>query len=287
MCRRAKKLDFKLDFEEEDGPMNDGHIASLLETEHFDNVYIRSKKRLRAADAKKFALIRSASDITIWCDISRAAIHYFISRPNLESLSIFKLKSPGRLRGFEDAIQLKHFSCMYGLNEADLIEIATLPKIEKLSAQGAQVTEGAIQALLRNKTLQEIDFEGSGFDDGLAKSVSQSTTITGLELGSTKITKAGLACICGMAQLKKLDIWWANIEEADLEMLQRLPNLEYLSIGGHDQQTDFTPEGTFPHLFRMPALKKVWLDGLNVTKAQWRELNERFEEVRVTSVMDH
>ena len=87
-----------------------------------------------------------------------------------------------------------------------------------------------------------------------------------------------------MRQLKWLDIWATRIEETDLDMLASLENLEYLSIGGHDDQTDFTPAGTFPRLERLPSLKKLWLDGFRVSKGEWEYLNDRYEKVRVTSV---
>ena len=89
-----------------------------------------------------------------------------------------------------------------------------------------------------------------------------------------------------MKQLNELDIWANDISETDLDILSSLKNLEYLSIGSHDDQTEFTPDGTFPKLEKIRSLKRVWLDGFRVTKKEWDYLNKRYENVRVTSIDD-
>lgn len=141
-----------------------------------------------------------------------------------------------------------------------------------------------LTAIVSNGSVEETDLECSTFDDWHAGILSESTTLTSLEVGATRMTRSGLRKICRMRQLKRLDIWATRIEETDLDMLASLENLEYLSIGSHDDQTDFTPAGTFPRLERLPSLKKLWLDGFRVSKGEWEYLNDRYEEVRVTSV---
>ena len=276
-----KKMNFKLDVEGE-GPLTDRHTAEFLANEHFDEIYIRRQKLFSVADAKKIEVIRSVFNISIWCDITRAAVRYLISRPNLTELVLFGLKPSGRLSGFENARNMKYFSCLYGLNGSDLLEVAKLPSLQKLGAQRAHITEDSILALLEKPLLTDVDFEDSNFDDNFAGLVARSTTITSLELGCNRITKIGLEKLCSMTQLKKLDIWSVNIVESDIDMLAQLPNLDYLSLGGHDEQTIFTVEGTLARLYKLPSLKKIWLDGFRLTRDQRNTLNERYEEVTVT-----
>ena len=69
-----------------------------------------------------------------------------------------------------------------------------------------------------------------------------------------------------MSQLRSLDIWALDIQEEDLELLNDLPNLEYLSIGGgYEDQTTLTSKGVLPRLAQLPSLKRVWLDGITLS----------------------
>ncbi|MGB5212694.1 MAG: hypothetical protein WBN88_03465, partial [Anderseniella sp.] len=153
-------------------------------------------------------------------------------------------------------------------------------------AQQARLTNEALLVLLERPLLTDVCFESSNFNDDSAGLVSQSKTITTLELADTNITKTGLESICSMTQLKGLDIWSTHIGESEIDLLARLPNLEYLSIGGPDEQTIFSAKGTLPRLYKIPALKSIWLDGLRVSRDEWEDLNQRYEQVRVAEIVD-
>jgi hypothetical protein len=114
----------------------------------------------------------------------------------------------------------------------------------------------------------------------MAATVAGSTSIKHLEVGASKLTSTGLGVISGMEQLQSLDIWAVDIAEKDLELLFNLPNLEYLSIGGVDEQTVLTSKGVLPRLKEMSSLKKVWLDGIPLTPSEKSELEERYEYFR-------
>jgi hypothetical protein len=272
-----KHIEFSLDVQK-DGPLNDKHIVQFRECPHFDEFYLRGADLFTVSDAKKIEFIKSVFSITIWCNVTRAAVNSLIQRPNLKELILFGLKRSGRISGFENAQNLRHFQCMYGINGNDLLEICKIPNLEKLGAQQAQITELAIAAILNKSQLTEIDFECSNFNDEFATIISQSKTITTLELGATEITNVGLEKICSMTQLKGLDLWATDVGEAEIDMLAQLPNLEYLSVGGLDKQK-LTAKNVLPKLYRLPALKRVWLDGLQLTDVERKELGERFDQV--------
>lgn len=277
--------DFTFDFEKDGRALTEQHASAFPAKEHFEHIYIRYKNRFLVKDARKFTSVRSVSNITVWCDVTRAAVRFLISRPHLADLTLLSLKPPGRLVGFDEARDVRSFSC-HDLLEDDLLEIAKLASFQKLRAHMAELTEKSMSALLAKPLLAEVDFEDSNFDDRFASMISGSRTITSLEIGATRLTKLGLARICAMTQLKALDIWATDIGEPEIDLLQRLPNLEYLSIGGHDEQTVFSAGSTLPKLYEMPSLKTVWLDGFHVTRRQWQDLNDRYEKVWVTSILD-
>ncbi len=269
-----------------EGSISKNHIDEFSKYPHFDEIYIRNEKLITERVAKKFNTIHSVHSMELWCDITRAAARYVISLPNLQKLFIFGLKPPGKLAGCKDAECLTDLRCDFDLREADLIELAKLPVLTTLGAQYAEITVKALELLLEMPSLTSLDFESSNFNDEFAYVVSQSKRITKLEIGGTEITRKGLKNICSMKQLKELDIWATSTGEQEIDMLSSLPNLEYLSIGGHEEQTKFTAEGTLPRLQKIKSLKRIWLDGLRVTKDEWEYLNSRYEHVRVTEVLD-
>jgi len=267
-----------------EGSLNRKNISAFADCAHFDEIYIRDQDTITVDLAKMLLPLRSVFKMTLWCGVTRAAMRHVISRPNLNELVVFELKPFGSLSGFKDANSLAYFSCVCGLTETDLLELAKCRSLERLGAQQACISERALEALLELPLLTEIDFEDSNFNDNHARLIAKSKTITKLNVGQSHITKYGLRKICSMKQLKGLDIWSNNIEESDLDLLSELPNLEYLSIGGSDEQTKFTAKGTIPKLEKISSLKHLWLDGLRVTDDEWAYLNERYEEVKLAVI---
>lgn len=262
-------------------PLNNANTRLLQEHAHFEDVDIRGQELITVDVAKKYLQLRSVSRLTLWCGVTRAAMQHVVSRPNLTELIIFELKEPGTLSGFDRANCLNWFSCVHGgLTEADLLEVSKCKNLEKLGAQQSMITERALQAILALPSLTELDVEDSNFEDNHAAIIAQSKSIKRLEVGQCHISNIGLQHICQMKQLNGLDIWSNNIEADDLELLTELPNLEYLSLGGHDDQTIFTAENTIPKLDRIPSLKHIWLDGLQLSKDDQAYLNARYVTVR-------
>ena len=262
------------------------HADTLASTPHFDEIKMHVPDLITTNKAKAFAKVRSVHRLFIWSSVTRAAIRHFISRPNLRELILFQLKPSGRLEDFDQATGVTYFSSMWSLSPKDLLEIAKLPQLQKLGAQYANLSDAALEALLEHEHLQEIDFEGTNFNDRHAAMVAKSRKITRLEIGATSISALGLDKICQMQQLKGLDIWASRIRLKDLNRLSALNNLEYLSIGGMEGQTEFNPETIFPILQRLPSVKKIWLDGLTVTKQQRQYLDERYEYVGPMYIID-
>jgi hypothetical protein len=110
----------------------------------------------------------------------------------------------------------------------------------------------------------------------MAAAVSRSTTLAWLELGTARLTRAGVAHLARMPQLRGLDLWATPVSEADCAMLRELPALEYISLGRYDD-APLDGAALMPLLLAMPALKRVWLDA-----GQIATLEARFESVRIT-----
>lgn len=267
-------------------PYSDTAIKALESRPRFDKIFISGKQPMSVRDARMFRSFPEVEFLQIWCGITRAGLREALVCPGLKRLSLFELKQGGRLEGLDKVTGLEELHCSFNLTANDLREIARLPGLHSLGAQGSTLTTTALESLLDANSLRKLDLESSNFNDEYARLISQSKQITSLEIGVTRISRVGLEAICQMTQLKELDLWSTRVREDDLDMLAALKHLEYLSVGGHDDQTEFTPEGTFPKLEKIPSLKRVWLDGFRVTRDEWDYLNARYEEVKVTSVGD-
>lgn len=132
------------------------------------------------------------------------------------------------------------------------------------------------------ETLTYLDLEASNLTDDLASILSTSTRIVSLDIGATRVGLKGLQSICRITQLRELDIWALDIQEGDLDCLAGLTNLEYLSVGGYDEQTVLTAKGVLPRIAQLPSLKRLWLDGMQLTKDELAGLERQYDHVRVT-----
>jgi len=90
--------------------------------------------------------------ITLWCEVTRAALRHIVSCPNLKELVVFHLRSLGTLTGFEKASYLTYFSALYGLKDTDLLQISKCASLEKLGAQQAEITKVALLSLIADRS---------------------------------------------------------------------------------------------------------------------------------------
>ena len=116
----------------------------------------------------------------------------------------------------------------------------------------------------------------------MAKELAKSSKITQLDVGATRLGPSGLQEICKMTQLRELDIWALDLDEHDLDCLEALPNLEYLSVGGYDSQERLKSKNVLAQLAKLPSLRRVWLDGIPVSESEANELRARYENAQIT-----
>lgn len=246
-----------------------------------DRLTIGHGRLLNAERAKRLHALPPTRWLWLQCETTRAAIRQLVRIPGLETLDVMQLCGPGAVSGLGDMTALRALRINGWLHARDLRGIAACPSIETLGAQGAGLTLPALEALLAMPRLRALDLEGTDFDDAMALSVSRSTTLEWLELGSTRLTRAGLVHLARMPRLRGLDLWATPVSEAECAMLRELPALEYLSLGGYN---DMPLDGTalMPLLLAMPALKRVWLDGVWLERDQIATLGARFESVRIS-----
>ena len=234
-----------------------------------------------AAIARGLVGIHSLDRLWLWHHATPAALRYVFAIPKLRVLDLMGIAYPGRLAGFAAAV-IEEFRCNSGLRASDLLEITTSTSLKELSAHSADLSMRAMTALMAMPRLQSLDIEGTGFDDEMAALLVGNVSLHSLEVGRTKLSRKGLAHLCTMKNLRSLDLWSTRITEDDLELLAGLP-LEYLSIGRIDDE-QFAPFSTvtvMKKLEALPALKRIWLDGLELSAEHLAEFKRRKITVRL------
>lgn len=263
-----------------EGPFGARELRELCTQGSFGNLYLTKQHPITAKIAKELSTLSSVRQIWLWCEITRTAMRHVISLPDLEVVDVLRFRHPGALENFAGATEIKEFRCNGHMSEADLIEVSSLPNLLELAAHSATVTMKAIDALLGIPKLSSLDLEDTALDDNMVAALAASTSIEKLEIGNTRVTAKGLRSLCTMTQLRELDIWSLDIQEEDLDILTELPKLEYLSIGSYFEPTKFTGKGVLPRLAKLPSLKRVWLDEIELSDSEKADLEKRYENVQ-------
>lgn len=232
--------------------------------------------------ARGLRALASVGNFWLWCTTTRAALRHAFALPGLHELNVLSVEGAGHMHGAADAHTLRALRANFGLSEADLFEIARLPALAELGAQTSQLTPHALDALLAMPALTSLDIEDTPFGDAMARRVAQSTTLQALDCGNTKLTGKGLAALCGMRQLRALDLWATRVRDDDLDMLAALPQLEYVSIGHPVERKAPRADVVVAKLAQIPSLRRVWLDGVAVDASTQALLTQRYEYVRIT-----
>lgn len=256
-------------------------VRSLTPDRAVDQLDVSRVRLFDAELARDVSGWQRIRKINLWTTATKAALRQVLVAPGVEEINVLGLSKHGSLKGMAKPETLHTFRCGW-LASGDLREIAGLPGLRVLGAQHVSLSQTSVSSLVGMEALVDLDLEGSDLTDDLAAILSTSPGIVSLAIGATRVGPKGLRSICRMTQLRELDIWALRIEESDLDCLEALGNLEYLSVGGHQEQTVLTAKGVLPRLARLPALKRLWLDGIALTEEEAAALERRYDRVEIT-----
>ncbi len=220
-------------------------------------------------------------EVLLWGTVSKAALQRLLSLAEIHEIYVMELHKHGNLCGIDQSSSLRVFRGGW-LSARDLRALTQLQNLETLSAQNSSVNQQVIEMIVKSSSLTNLDLEASNLDDVMAKELAKSSKITQLDVGATRLGPSGLQEICKMTQLRELDIWALDLDEHDLDCLEALPNLEYLSVGGYDSQERLKSKNVLAQLAKLPSLRRVWLDGIPVSESEANELRARYENAQIT-----
>jgi hypothetical protein len=176
-------------------------------------------------------------------------------------------------------ISISDYKECWTLKDSDFEFIASLPRLQRLTVQGIQVTDGFLKYckdqselnflwlvktgvtgtgladLNQSAPLTEVRLEGEAVNDKALELLSHYTGINRLQLASKKLTSAGLSHISKLKNVEFLDISEAkNITDDGLRSFEKLSNLRYLTIWGADGITG-TGLASLKHLADLEDLR--------------------------------
>ena len=143
------------------------------------------------------------------------------------------------------------------VTDAELLEVARLPKLELLDlshtritdegmlflrpATGIrdlslfyteQVTDQGMAAIKDWKNLRRLNVRGTRVFDGTLAIAGGLPRLEALDVANTQVTENGLSALVTLTRLKELSIGRSRLGSRALDTLRLLPTLEYLDLGG-------------------------------------------------------
>jgi len=272
------------DWTEIETPITPNSLKKLSKCNHINKLYAKQDLLLTADIAKKFGTVKSIEELWLWCDVTKAALRYILAIPKLKRLHIFCIKSLGKTDVYSKSMVLETFYCAFSdkLSLGDYKELLSCKTLKNISLMNSDLNIEIINLFLKASHIKSIELEDSNFNDRMAICISKSKSIEKIELGGTLISRIGLEHICNMNQLQSLDIWNTKIQENDLNLLTKLQNLEYLSLGqGYDDNV-FGSKSVINSIEPIKSLKRLWLDGIKFDSSEISYLKKRYEKVQIS-----
>jgi len=143
------------------------------------------------------------------------------------------------------------------VSDTELIELARLPKLERLDLShtritdegllhlkparqiqdlnlyyAEQVTDQGIAAIREWKNLKHLNLRGTRVSDGGLAIAGGLTQLEALDIANTEFTDNGLDALVPLTRLRELAIGRSKLRKNALEVLRLLPTLEGLDLGG-------------------------------------------------------
>jgi internalin A len=143
------------------------------------------------------------------------------------------------------------------LNDADMIELARLPDLQRLDLSHTRIsdegmlnlkpapkitdlklfysewiTDQGLTAIKDWKHLKRLDLRGTRVSDGTLEIVSKLTGLEALDIAHTEVTDFGLENLITLVNLKELALGRGRLTNTGLVALRMLPTLTYLDLSG-------------------------------------------------------
>lgn len=154
------------------------------------------------------------------------------------------------------------------INDADMIELARLPDLERLDLSHTRIsdegmlnlrpapkikdlklfysewiTDQGMTAIKDWKHLRRLNVRGTRISDGTLEIVSHMTGLEALDIAHTEVTDLGLDHLIALVNLKELSVGRGRLSNFGLVTLRMLPTLTHLDLSGARPTPPDNPTG--------------------------------------------
>jgi hypothetical protein len=154
------------------------------------------------------------------------------------------------------------------VNDADMIELARLPDLERLDLSHTRIsdegmlnlkaapkitdlklfysewiTDQGLTAIRDWKHLKRLDLRGTRISDGTLEIIGKLSGLEALDIAHTEVTDVGLENLITLVNLKELALGKGRITNAGLVGLRMLPTLTHLDLSGSRPTPPDAPGG--------------------------------------------
>lgn len=195
--------------------------------------------------------------------VNSADLERISSLPKLRRL---RFKTPGaglELRKLV-APELEELTLWDGVRSQDVATLSRFPKLRKLDAQGAQLSNAAVQHLVKLHALRDLDISRSSID---ATGVAKLSILELRRLVPPRFTGPDYSSLVGFRHLRELDLSGAHIHDSQLRVLRGLPELRSLNLAGTR-----ISDAAAATLLEFPLLQRLNLAYTSITGVTVRQL---------------
>lgn len=234
----------------------------------------------------------------------------------LTFLPLFAGNSPDWVEGIGGKVDYDAAGDVIGLHlrgtsvtDTELLDVARLPKLERLDLSHTRITDEGLLYLKRAKQIRDLNLfyaeqitdqgmaairdwknlkrlnvRGTRIFDGTLAIVSGLTQLEALDIAYTQVTDNGLDGLVPLTKLKELSIGRSKLNKNALEVLRLLPTLEYLDLGGpHPGPGGYRAKPGTPMPEEVPRAISE-LKQLRVLKLSYSEINA--DGLRILAALD-
>jgi hypothetical protein len=172
------------------------------------------------------------------------------------------------------------------VSDAGVAHLAGLPKLQNVHINNGAIGDGALAVFAKIPSIETLSLQGNNFSDAGLKHLAGMKQLRSLWIGMNKqfITDAGVQHLAGLTRLEQLDVGTSRLTAAGIRALKDLNQLKRLYIRGANAGAGIDDAAIAP-LLGMNRLQHLGIDDTTLTPAGVRMLMDLagLEDLSLTS----
>jgi hypothetical protein len=161
--------------------------------------------------------------------------------------------------------------------DADLVEIARFPRVERVDIHGAPVSATGLARLRVLPRLETLIVVRTQLDEPALAIIGAMKSLRVLSLAGTELSDQSLSHLANLTSLEDLDLASTKVSDRGLAFLEKLTGLQALNLS----RTAITDRGLV-HIERLTGLRELALDRTGITDPGMKSLKGLTSLVELT-----